>query len=110
MDDGDLNRAIAPVRLQTFVDITDEVELNRVGLTAVAGPSRYQLLSAKWESLVLSPTLDPHRPNERLLFIGNDNDFRTRSGLMPDGPYDGDFEHDNLVLVYRITLPSEIVD
>lgn len=106
MDDGTLNDAIVAVRLQTFVDIADEAELNRVGLTAKAGRWGYQLLSAKWESLVLSPPLNAKRPSERLLFIGNDNDFRTRSGFMPDGAYDGEFEHDNLVLVYRVHLPG----
>jgi hypothetical protein len=53
----------------------------------------------------LSPALDAKRPRERLLFVGNDNDFRTRTGFMPDGAYDGGIEHDNLVLVYRVTLP-----
>jgi hypothetical protein len=97
---------IVPVRLSPFVDIADEAELNRVGLTARRAKRGFQLLSAKWESLVLSPPLDAKRPRERLLFIGNDNDFRTRSGFMPDGAYDGGFEHDNLVLVYRVTLPA----
>ena len=79
--------------------------MNRVGLTARAGSWRCQQLSAKWEFLALSPVIDSKRPRERLLFVGNDNDFRTRSGLMPDGAYDG-FEHDNMVLVYRVRLPA----
>jgi len=106
MNDGKLDNDIVPVRLQTFVDLADEGELNRVGLTAKAERRRYQLMSAKWESLVLSPPLESRNPRERLLFVGNDNDFRTRSGFMPDGEYDGLFEHDNLVLVYRVTLPT----
>ena len=55
---------------------------------------------------MLSPPIDAKRPRERLLFIGNDNDFRTRDGYMPDGAYDGEFDHDNFVLVYRVTLPG----
>ena len=106
MDDGELDDGIVPVRLETFVDIADEAELNRVGLSAKAGRKSFQLLSAKWESLVLSPMLDAKRPRERLLFVGNDNDFRTRSGFMPEGAYDGGIEHDNLILVYRVTLPG----
>lgn len=106
MNDGKLDKDIAPVRLQTFIDLADEEELNRVGLTAKADRRRYQLMSAKWESLVLSPVIDAKNPRERLLFVGNDNDFRTRDGFMPDGAYDGGFEHDNLVLVYRVTLPT----
>lgn len=102
---GKLAAKIRPVRLRTFVDIADEEELNRVGLTAKAGRSGFQLLSAKWESLVLSPPLDAKRPRERLLFIGNDNDFRARHGFMPEGTYDGGFDHDNMVLAYRVTLP-----
>jgi hypothetical protein len=106
MADSALHDTIVPVRLRTFIDIADETELNRVALTARKARRGYQLLSAKWESLILSPPLDPKRPNERLLFVGNDNDFRTRSGFMPDGAYDGNFEHDNLVLVHRVTLPQ----
>jgi hypothetical protein len=104
--DGRLEGGIVPVRLEPFVDIADETELNRVELSAKAGRKGFQQLSAKWESLVLSPALDAKRPRERLLFVGNDNDFRTRTGFMPDGAYDGGIEHDNLVLVYRVTLPG----
>ena len=104
--DGGLDRDISPVQLAPFVDLADEAELNRFGLTANASKTKHQLLSAKWESLVLSPVLDEARPNERLLFVGNDNDFRTRHGFMPEGMYDGEFEHDNMILVYRVTLPA----
>lgn len=106
MRNGELDRDIAPVKLTPFLDIADEAELNRFGLTAQAAKTKLQLLSAKWESLVLSPALDAKRPNERLLFIGNDNDFRTRHGFMPEGMYDGEFEHDNMILVFRVTLPG----
>jgi hypothetical protein len=106
VDGGGLDKGLSPVRLRPFLNIADDVELNRVGLTTRVRSWRYKQLSAKWESLVLSPPLDAKRPRERLLFIGNDNDFRTRRGFMPDGAYDGGFEHDNLVLVYRVTLPG----
>ena len=106
LDGGTLDKGLVPVRLRPFLDIADETELNRVGLTTRARSWRYKQISAKWESLVLSPVLDAKRPRERLLFVGNDNDFRTRRGFMPDGAYDGGFEHDNLVLVYRVTLPA----
>jgi hypothetical protein len=106
MKDGKLADGIRAAALETFIDIADESALNRVGLTLEAKRQGLQQLSAKWESLVLSPVLDPKRPRERLLFIGNDNDFRTREGYMPDGAYDGGFEHDNMILVYRIMLPG----
>ena len=104
--DGNLEPEIVPVMLTPFLDIADESELNRVGLSARAATRGHQLLSAKWESLVLSPVLNAKRPRERLLFVGNDNDFRTRTGFMPDGAYDGGIEHDSMVLVYRVTLPE----
>ncbi len=104
--DGELEPDIVAVKLTPFLDIADQTELNRVGLSARAAERGHQLLSAKWESLVLSPVLNAKRPRERLLFVGNDNDFRTRSGFMPDGAYDGGFEHDNMVLAYRVTLPE----
>jgi hypothetical protein len=105
--DGVLARDIEPVRLAPFIDIADEDELNRVGLSAQRGSRERALLSAKWEAMVLSPPLDPKKPRERLLFVGNDNDFRTRRGVMPDGRYDGGFEHDNMVLAYRVTLAGQ---
>jgi len=104
--DGVLESDIAPVRLTPFVDIADEEELNRVGLSSKRATRERALLSAKWESMVLSPPLDPKKPRERFLFVGNDNDFRTRSGFMPDGRYDGGFEHDSMVLAFRVTLPA----
>lgn len=104
--DGGLQGGIEPVRPVPFVDIADEDELNRVGLSARRATRERALLSAKWESMVLSPPLDPKRPRGRVLFIGNDNDFRTRSGFMPEGRYDGEIEHDNIVLAYRVTLPG----
>lgn len=104
--DGVLEDDIVPVRLTPFVDIADEEELNRVGLSARRATRERALLSAKWESMVLSPPLDAKKPRERFLFVGNDNDFRTRHGFMPDGRYDGGIEHDNMVLAYRVTLPS----
>jgi hypothetical protein len=103
---GKLDDDIVPMRLEPFLDIADEAELNRVGLTARKGARGLQLISAKWESMTLSPPPDPRHPHERLLFVGNDNDFRTRHGFMPDGAYDDGDEHDNLVLVYRETLPA----
>jgi hypothetical protein len=105
-DDGELDDGIVPMRLTPFVDIADEDELNRVKLSARAGRRGFQLLSAKWESIVLSPALTVKKPRERLMFVGNDNDFRTRSGFMPEGAYDGGIEHDNMILAYRVTLPE----
>lgn len=104
--DGELDADIVPVRLTPFVDLADEDELNRVGLSARRATRERALLSAKWESMVLSPPPDPKKPRERFLFVGNDNDFRTRHGFMPDGRYDGGIEHDNMVLAYRVTLPA----
>jgi hypothetical protein len=104
--EGVLEPDIVPVRLTPFIDIADEEELNRVSLTAKRATRERALLSAKWESMVLSPPLDPKKPRERILFVGNDNDFRTRHGFMPDGRYDGSFEHDSMVLAYRVTLPG----
>ena len=103
---GKLESEIEPVRLTPFLNIADEEELNRFGFTADLARKGKHLLSAKWESLVLSPAIDPKQPRERLLFIGNDNDFRTHQVFMPDGKFDGGFDHDNMVLAYRVTLPT----
>lgn len=102
---GKLDGEIEPVRLTPFLNIADEDEINRFGFSVDSKRKDKTLLSAKWESLVLSPATDPKQPRERLLFMGNDNDFQTSQGFMPDGKYRGAIEHDNIVLVYRVTLP-----
>jgi hypothetical protein len=74
-------------------------------------------LSEKWEALALVSALDPNRPFDYFLFIGNDNDFLTSKGTMigPDGntfSYDASdgagaglfAENDNWMFAYRVAL------
>jgi hypothetical protein len=74
-------------------------------------------LSEKWEALALVSALDPDRPFDYFLFVGNDNDFLTRTGRMvgPNGElfdYNAstDFgtglfaENDNWMFAYRVAL------
>lgn len=106
---GVLNSAITPVAYQKFLDIDDNAQLNRFGLHNGA-PADANDLYEKWESLAVQPVGDPAAPNDYFLFIGNDNDFITQKGFMVGAPYadaSGD-NADNMVLVYRVTLPTYV--
>lgn len=104
LKDGALRNGITAISLAPFIDLCDEAALNRVKLTTKPAKRGYTQISAKWESLCLTPPLGP-RSRERFLLVGNDNDFQTRRGFMPDGAYDGGAESPNMILIYRVMIP-----
>jgi hypothetical protein len=65
--------------------------------------------------MAVAPAMDPDSPHDFFLFIGNDNDFRTArldaaghrgvSTALTDAT-SGTGDVDNLVLVYRVSLPT----
>ncbi len=57
------------------MNLLDRVQLERFGL-------KVEGLSEKWEAMDLLPALDPQRPNDYFLFVGNDNDFIARHRVM----------------------------
>jgi hypothetical protein len=101
---GKLRPEIVPMRCCTAIDIADESELNKEGLSALPARENLQQISAKWESLCLTPPLSANG-KARYLFIGNDNDFLTRKGFMPDGKYDAGIDNPNMILIYRVMMP-----
>lgn len=101
-----LDTAITPVRTVDLVNMLNTTQLGNFGLNidnAAAGPLT---LSEKWEAMALVPALDAARPNDYFLLVANDNDFQTTKGLMQGVPYDAGLTNDNMILAYRLTLPT----
>lgn len=106
---GVLDASITPATRTDFIDINDGAQLAKFGLRN--GPTDdNNNLSEKWEAMTLVPALDPSAPNDYFLFVGNDNDFITQSGLQDGVAYahPSGMENDSMLLVYRLTLPGRI--
>jgi hypothetical protein len=101
---GKLRQEVVPISCRTAIDIADEAALNAIGLTAKPGLKGVQQISAKWESMCLTPPATPGG-RARYLLVGNDNDFLTRNGFMPDGRYDAGIDNPNMILIYRVMMP-----
>lgn len=107
---GALLSNITPVAQTELVNMLNPTQLNRFGVnspTTVASASTPRL-SEKWESLGLAPALDPSAPNDYFLFVGNDNDFGTTSGVMQGTSYSAAYNIPNQILTYRLTLPTYV--
>lgn len=106
---GVLAAGIIPAQSTTLVDINDATELAKFGLHN--GPADdANNLSEKWEALALVPALDPAAPEDWFLFVGNDNDFLTTNGFQVGAAYNGGTDNDSMVLVYRLTLPTRLLN
>lgn len=106
---GVLAAGIVPATSAVLIDMNDASQLAKFGLNN--GPvDNVNTLSEKWEALALVPALDPGAPNDWFLFVGNDNDFITTNGFQDGAPYAAAFDNDNMVLVYRVTIPSRLVN
>lgn len=86
-------------------------ELEKFGMNLNTAPGDANTLSEKWEGLGLVSVKDPSFPNDYFLFVGNDNDFLTRSGkfMTESGTlssYDAGLEGDTVVLAYRVRIES----
>ena len=92
------------------IDLGD-TEIGQFGLNLLGSNGDINTLSEKWEAMALVPTNDGN-PNDYFLFIGNDNDFQTQTGLLTqaDGTslaYNAGLENDTMVLAYRVTIVPE---
>ncbi|MFC2248298.1 esterase-like activity of phytase family protein [Labrys portucalensis] len=103
-----LDPAITPARSQVLVNLLNATQLGKFGLNIDNAKSNDLTLSEKWEAMTLVPALDPAAPNDAFLFVGNDNDFLTRKGVMKGQSYDAGLTNDTLVLAYRLTLPEDL--
>ncbi len=56
--------------------------------------------------MALVPALDPAKPDDYFLFVGNDNDFLTKKGVMQGKAYSDKIDNPTTVLAYRLSLPG----
>lgn len=97
---------VRPVARQDFVDLLDAAQLAKFGLNAAA-PHDTNTISEKIESLSLIPLNDPAAPHDHLLLIINDNDFKAPVVYHNGEPVGtNDLALDNILLAYRVTLPT----
>ena len=101
-----LNTAIKPVARYDLVDLLDPIQLARFGLNTSTNQDA-NALSEKWEALSLIPMKDPANPDDYLLLIGNDNDFKSEVVFhngVPVGTNSATV--DIMLLAYRVSLPG----
>ncbi|MFM8582757.1 MAG: PEP-CTERM sorting domain-containing protein, partial [Planctomycetaceae bacterium] len=114
---GVLRPSITPLSWVEALNLLGKLDLNvteleQFGFNLNTAPGDVNTLTEKWEALSLVSALDPSRPHDYFLFVGNDNDFLTRSGkyLKADGTlgtYDSNLENDSIVLAFRVTAVPE---
>jgi hypothetical protein len=114
---GVLNASVKPISWTEALNMLGKLdlsitELEQFGLNLNAAPGDINTLSEKWEALALVSALDPSAPNDYFLFIGNDNDFLTGTGMYMDANgalqrYDAGLENDTMVLAFRVQIVPE---
>ena len=111
---GTLLSNIIPVQQVELVNLLNPTQLARVGLSLTRLPlSTTTSLGEKIEAMALAPVLEEGAPQDFFLFIGNDNDFQATNGFFNGAPatlgaLDGTGSNDNIMLVYRLTLPTYV--
>jgi hypothetical protein len=104
--DGHLRSDIHAAAWKPLVNLLDPTDLARFGLGLDADGKGTTQLSEKWEAMDLVPVLDPERPDDWFLLVGNDNDFIAKHCVMDGQNCDSAIDNDNRILVYRLTLPG----
>lgn len=94
-----LQPGIVPADWTELVNMLNPVQLARFGLDVAS-------LSEKWEAMDMVSALDPQRPADHFLIVGNDNDFIARDCRMDGQPCASAIDNDNRILVYRVSLPD----
>ena len=109
---GVLDPAITPVRSAELINLVNPSQLVKAGFTTAVAPLNptepTNRVSEKWESLGLLPALDKSAPDDYFLLVGNDNDFMTPVACHMPGVADcnGKVRNDNMIMVWRVTLPT----
>ena len=104
--DGTLRDDIHTASWRPLVNLLDPTDLARFDLGIEADTKGMTQLSEKWEAMDLVPALDPARPDDWFLLVGNDNDFIAKHCLMDGQNCDSTIDNDSRILVYRLTLPD----
>jgi hypothetical protein len=103
-----LPRSVTPVRRTDLINILDRGQLQRFRITAEKNPNKDpQAISEKWEGLALFRASDAAAPDDCILFVSNDNDFKAER-VFHNGAQvaKNTTEVDHMILCYRITLPT----
>jgi hypothetical protein len=78
-------------------------QLAKFGMNLAASNQDSNTLSEKWEALAVLPLNDPAAPNDYLLLVGNDNDFRAPVVYHNGQPVGtNEIYADNMLLAFRI--------
>ncbi len=111
---GLLNLAVTPVSWTEALNLLGKLdasgpELAKFNLNLNTAPGDSNTVSEKWEGLSLVSANDSANPNDYFLFVGNDNDFASRSGVYRDAAgvlqsYDSGLENDSVLLAYRVRI------
>lgn len=113
-NNGNLVAGITPVQQVEVINILNPTQLARVGMNITRLPlTSATTVSEKWEAMALAPVLEEGAPQDFFLFVGNDNDFQgtniSFNGVpAASGSSDGTGNNDNILLVYRLTLPTYV--
>ena len=109
--DGVLNPDIKPAAEVELVNILNPVQLARFGVNLSVAPSTPTSLPEKIEAMAIGSAFD--KTGDVFLLVGSDNDFATAKGRVNGQDFDaslhgdtGTGDNDNLVLVYRLSLPK----
>lgn len=111
---GTLNSGIVAVQQVELVNLLNPVQLGRVGMNLTRLPTTNPTsLGEKIEAMALAPVLEEGSPQDFFLFVGNDNDFQGTTicfngTCSASGAADGTGNNDNILLVYRLTLPTYV--
>lgn len=111
---GTLLPTIAPVQQVELVNMLNPTQLARVGMNLTRLPlTNATSLGEKVEAMALAPVLEEGAPQDFFLLVGNDNDFQATAAIFNGTPsslgaLDGTGNNDNVMLVYRLTLPTYV--
>ncbi|MBC7796756.1 MAG: esterase-like activity of phytase family protein [Pyrinomonadaceae bacterium] len=102
---GSLPANVIPAKRQDFVNLIDTAQLGKFNFNINATPDQ-NTIPEKQEGLELIPLREPSAPNDFLLLVGNDNDFKS-SNVFHNGSIVGTNSPsvDNIIFAFRLTLP-----
>ncbi len=102
------NGIIAAIR-KDFVDLLNTVELAKFGMNAGAARDN-NTVPEKYEGLALVPLNEPGAPNDWLMLVGTDNDYRAatviHNGVSVGSNSGTNGIADTMVFAYRLTIPG----
>jgi hypothetical protein len=94
---------VVAVASRDLVDLLNTSQLTKFGLNAASTNQNINTVSEKWEALGVLPLNDPLAPNDYLLLVGNDNDFRAPVVYHNGQPVGTNTVFsDNMLLAFRV--------